>query len=90
MNQTASDLRQNQNYITQPAITRERDSDYALARAAANGMAASVGDLYERHNRQVYSLCLRMTHNVAEAEDLILLETRSRNCTRLGGSSGGC
>src|ERR671910_3615820 len=26
--------------------------------------------LYERHNRRVYSLCLRMTGNVAEAEDL--------------------
>ena len=27
-------------------------------------------ELYERHNRRVYSLCLRMTSNVAEAEDL--------------------
>ncbi len=27
-------------------------------------------ELYERHNRRVYSLCLRMTHNVVEAEDL--------------------
>ena len=26
--------------------------------------------LYERHNRRVYSLCLRMTQNPAEAEDL--------------------
>ena len=26
--------------------------------------------LYQRHNRRVYSLCLRMTQNVAEAEDL--------------------
>ena len=26
--------------------------------------------LYQRHNRRVYSLCLRMTANVAEAEDL--------------------
>jgi RNA polymerase sigma-70 factor (ECF subfamily) len=27
-------------------------------------------DLYERHNRRVYSLCLRMTGSVSEAEDL--------------------
>lgn len=27
-------------------------------------------ELYERHNRRVYSLCLRMTTNTAEAEDL--------------------
>src|SRR5437870_2280693 len=26
--------------------------------------------LYQRHNRRVYSLCLRMTQNVTEAEDL--------------------
>ena len=26
--------------------------------------------LYQRHNRRVYSLCLRMTQNVQEAEDL--------------------
>ena len=29
-----------------------------------------IGVLYERHNRRVYSLCLRMTGNAAEAEDL--------------------
>lgn len=28
-------------------------------------------ELYERHNRRVYSLCLRMTQNVTEAEDLM-------------------
>src|SRR4030095_15289725 len=28
------------------------------------------GDLYQRHSRRVYSLCLRMTRNVDEAEDL--------------------
>src|SRR6476659_823727 len=27
-------------------------------------------DLYQRHNRRVYSLCLRMTGSVSEAEDL--------------------
>lgn len=27
-------------------------------------------ELYRRHNRRVYSLCLRMTQNVEEAEDL--------------------
>ena len=31
---------------------------------------AAFEQLYERHNRRVYSLCLRMTSNVAEAEDL--------------------
>ncbi len=31
---------------------------------------ADIGSLYERHSRRVYSLCLRMTGNPAEAEDL--------------------
>jgi RNA polymerase sigma-70 factor (ECF subfamily) len=46
------------------------DSDYALARAAASGALAAVGDLYDRHSRRVYSLCFRMTRNAADAEDL--------------------
>jgi RNA polymerase sigma-70 factor (ECF subfamily) len=45
-------------------------SDYALARAAAHGAMPAMGDLYERHNRRVYAVCLGMTHDSAEAEDL--------------------
>ena len=45
-------------------------SDRALAIAAGQGDMAAFEQLYERHNRRVYSLCLRMTQNVPEAEDL--------------------
>ena len=45
-------------------------SDYALARAAAGGKMTALGDLYERHNRRVYAVCLGMTRNPAQAEDL--------------------
>jgi RNA polymerase sigma-70 factor, ECF subfamily len=45
-------------------------SDHALAIAAGKGDMAAFEQLYERHNRRVYSLCLRMTQNAAEAEDL--------------------
>jgi RNA polymerase sigma-70 factor (ECF subfamily) len=38
--------------------------------AAATGATGAIGDLYQRHRRRVYSLCLRMTRNVDEAEDL--------------------
>ena len=46
------------------------NSDLALAIAAGKGDMAAFEKLYERHNRRVYSLCLRMTQNAAEAEDL--------------------
>ena len=45
-------------------------SDHALAISAAGGDTGAFEQLYARHNRRVYSLCLRMTGNVAEAEDL--------------------
>jgi RNA polymerase sigma-70 factor (ECF subfamily) len=45
-------------------------SDYELAQAISHGATSCVGDLYQRHNRMVYSVCLRMTGNVMEAEDL--------------------
>ncbi|MBA2527058.1 MAG: RNA polymerase sigma factor [Pyrinomonadaceae bacterium] len=45
-------------------------SDRALAQAAGQGDMTAFEELYQRHNRRVYSLCLRMTQNVAEAEDL--------------------
>jgi RNA polymerase sigma-70 factor, ECF subfamily len=45
-------------------------SDCVLARAAATGSTGAVRDLYGRHRQRVYSLCLRMTRNAADAEDL--------------------
>src|ERR1700752_4531336 len=41
----------------------------AIARAK-QGDAEAFESLYDRHKRRVYSLCLRMTANTAEAEDL--------------------
>jgi RNA polymerase sigma-70 factor (ECF subfamily) len=45
-------------------------SDYELTQAIASGATAGIGDLYERHKTRVYALCLRMTGNTSEAEDL--------------------
>lgn len=50
--------------------TRSKQADYELAQAVARGATSSFGDLYERHRRRVFSLCLKMTGNIAEAEDL--------------------
>src|SRR5919106_4660459 len=55
-----------------PAIETEtpRTPDYELTKKAAEGDMKAFEELYQRHNRRVYSLCLRMTGNVVEAEDL--------------------
>lgn len=48
----------------------QRISDYELAQQSAGGDTQAFEQLYLRHNRRVYSLCLRMMQNIAEAEDL--------------------
>src|SRR4051812_37558129 len=55
-----------------PAVVADgpQDSDFALARAAAGGAADALSKLYVRHRRRVYTLCLRMVRNAADAEDL--------------------
>jgi RNA polymerase sigma-70 factor (ECF subfamily) len=45
-------------------------SDYELAQQAARGDMQAFEQIYLLHHRRVYGLCLRMTKNVAEAEDL--------------------
>ena len=45
-------------------------SDYALVQQVARGDAQAFEHLYSLHHRRVYALCLRMTGNTAEAEDL--------------------
>ncbi|HEX8844496.1 MAG TPA: RNA polymerase sigma factor [Pyrinomonadaceae bacterium] len=46
------------------------NSEYQLAQRLAAGDMEAFAELYERYHRRVYSLCHRMTNNVAEAEDL--------------------
>jgi RNA polymerase sigma-70 factor (ECF subfamily) len=48
---------------------QEFDEAEAIERAK-QGNAEAFQALYEKHKRRVYSLCLRMTTNTAEAEDL--------------------
>ena len=56
--------------VTTPEFETESASDYELTRAASAGDMMAFEELYSRHSRRVYSLCLRMTANTAEAEDL--------------------
>ncbi len=51
-------------------LTCERLSEAHAIELAKRGDAEAFEVLYQRHRRRVYSLCLRMTTNVALAEDL--------------------
>jgi len=44
--------------------------DFELTQAAAKGNMAAFEEIYNRHHRRVYSICLRMLQNATEAEDL--------------------
>ena len=44
--------------------------DFVLTQAAAKGNMAAFEEVYTRHHRRVYSICLRMLQNATEAEDL--------------------
>ncbi len=45
-------------------------TDYVLTQSASGGNMAAFEELYQRHHRRVYSICLRMLQNASEAEDL--------------------
>ena len=57
-------------HVTATETEKTQTTDYALAQRAASGDMPAFEELYERHHRRVYSLCLRMIGNQAEAEDL--------------------
>lgn len=55
---------------TQPNSTDTRKSDAELIRMAKEGNPDAFALLFNTHKAKVYSICLRMTGNTAEAEDL--------------------
>jgi len=57
--------------LTDPAQRQSNEFNEAEAIERAKiGDAQAFQALYDKHKRRVYSLCLRMTANTAEAEDL--------------------
>jgi RNA polymerase sigma-70 factor (ECF subfamily) len=57
--------------LTDRTQRQGNDSNEAeLIERAKRGDAQAFQALYDKHKRRVYSLCLRMTANTAEAEDL--------------------
>jgi RNA polymerase sigma-70 factor (ECF subfamily) len=56
--------------VRESEVAQDGGSDFQLAQLAASGDVQSFEELYRRHHRRVYSICLRMLQNPTEAEDL--------------------
>ncbi len=56
--------------VNPTASTAQYDSDVEMVRRAQQGDSDAFAALFYAHRPRVYSLCLRMTNNTAEAEDL--------------------
>lgn len=54
----------------EPNSINTRKSDAELIRMAQQGNPDAFSALFNTHKNKVYSICLRMTGNIAEAEDL--------------------
>ena len=54
----------------QEKIDVKTAKDFELTQASANGDMTAFEEIYNRHHRRVYSICLRMLQNATEAEDL--------------------
>ncbi|MFV0387780.1 MAG: RNA polymerase sigma factor [Pyrinomonadaceae bacterium] len=52
------------------AIDVSQMDDYSLAQASSKGNMVAFEEVYNRHHRRVYAICLRMLKNSNEAEDL--------------------
>ena len=55
---------------TQKLVAYGTAKDIELTQAASNGDMIAFEEIYQRHHRRVYSICLRMLKNAHEAEDL--------------------
>jgi RNA polymerase sigma-70 factor (ECF subfamily) len=69
-NAPATEVRASESETTETLVDTGSSTDIMLAQSAAGGNMPAFEELYNRHHRRVYSLCLRMLQNTAEAEDL--------------------
>ena len=56
-------------YEEVPVTSDAKSEEYACIRRAQTGDARAFEALYRQHVDKVHGLCLRMTGNVAEADD---------------------
>ena len=70
LNPEVNGLWLNAGRVTTVTTEGQPASDFRLAQMSGAGDRQAFEKLYQRHNRRVYSICLRMAANVTEAEDL--------------------
>src|ERR1043166_5222660 len=56
--------------VSEPNSTARLESDLDLVKRAQQGDSDAFASLFYSHKARIYSVCLRMTNNTAEAEDL--------------------
>jgi len=56
--------------VAEPTMERRHNFEQQLISRAIKGEESAFAELFEMHKDHVHSLCLRMTANVADAEDL--------------------
>lgn len=57
--------------LNEATITAQFDSDLYLVQRAQRGDSDAFAFLFHSNKARIYSVCLRMTNNIAEAEDLM-------------------
>ena len=55
---------------SEPNTTARLETDLDLVKRAQEGDTDAFASLFYSHKARIYSVCLRMTNNTAEAEDL--------------------
>ena len=69
--QKGADAATEEKQTTQKQLANvSKATDFELTQAAAGGDMVAFEEVYQRHHRRVYSICLRMLQNSYEAEDL--------------------
>ncbi len=70
--QETSEVKKEKRGFIEPKETINISSakDFELTQLAAKGNMTAFEEIYNRHHRRVYSICLRMLQNTTEAEDL--------------------
>src|ERR1700757_104157 len=66
----AQEARRRTDVTTDAGPAKIDNSDAALVRRALDGDSDAFASLFHLHKHRVYAVCLRMTKNTAEADDL--------------------